>query len=236
MRRWLPLSLAFTMILISGIASGLWDNRWFLSTELATMTHRVNEMPLDLGSWKGEEVVDDPEMVARLIKQGTVHAIKTRVYRNINTGQIVNVLLATGRPGPVSTHNPMSCIVNKGVMVQVSDPSNTTIEVPNLGPVTYTRCDIQNSSSGGQTEEWSIFWTWHANNGWIATDDPRMKFAFYRALTKLYVTRSNTEYALGLKKNESPGDDPAIRFLQDCLPVIDRALFQTTSDEHSSSP
>jgi len=62
-----------------------------------------------------------------------------------------------------------------------------------------------------------------------------MKFAFYRALTKLYVTRSNTEYALGLKKNESPGDDPAIRFLQDCLPIIDKALFQTTSDEHSSS-
>ena len=230
MIRCAPILIAFLLITCSGIASGIRDNRWFISNDLATMTDRVNALPLDLGSWKGEDVEEDPEMIGRLIRQGTVHALKTRIYRNTNTGQIVNVLLATGRPGPISTHNPMSCIVNKGVMVQSSEPIDTTIDIPPLGPVVYTKCDIQNSSTGGQAEEWSIFWTWHSDQGWIATDDPRMKFALYRALTKLYVTRSNTEYALGLKKNDSPGDDPAVRFLQDCLPLINQSLYNSNTE------
>ena len=178
-------SIAFLMIAVSGVTAGLWDNRWFVSNELAVMAERVNNLPLDLGSWKGEDLEEDPEMKARLISQGTVHALKTRVYRNTLTGQTVNILLATGRPGPISTHNPMTCIVNKGSMAQASDPTDSKIDIAELGPVEFTQINIRNSAVGGQTEEYSVFWTWHSKNGWIASASPRLSFASYRALTKL---------------------------------------------------
>jgi hypothetical protein len=230
MSRWFAIPAAFALIVASGIASGLWDNRWFVSSELATISRRIAELPLDLGDWKGEDVNHDPDMTARLIRQGTIHALKARVYHNVRTNQIVSVLLATGRPGPISAHNPMTCVVNKGVMTQSSDVTNSTINVPSLGPVSFTQCDIRDTTTAGRFEEWTIFWTWHSTKGWIATDNPRLSFASYRALTKLYVTRLNTEVALGLKSydsanDDSVGDDPAKQFLQDCLPLIDQALY-----------
>ena len=224
MSRWFAIPVAFVLIAASGIASGLWDNRWFVSNELATISRRIDALPLDLGAWKGEDVDPDPDKTARLIRQGTVHALKTRVYSNIHTGQTVNILLATGRPGPISTHNPMTCVVGQGLMAQASDPADKTIEVPPLGTVHYTRCNIKNIAAAGRTEEWTIYWTWHSAKGWIATNNPRLSFASYRALTKLYVTRSNTEFALGMAK-ESEDTDPALQFLKDCLPLIDQALY-----------
>jgi hypothetical protein len=232
MSRWFAIPVAFVLIVASGILCGLWDNRWFVSHELAETSRRIAELPLDLGDWKGEDVKQDPDATARYIRQGTIHALKTRRYVNAGTGQTVEVLLATGRPGPISTHNPMTCVVNKGVMVQSSDPVNRSIKVPSLGHVDYTRCNVRNTATAGQIEEWTIFWTWHAATGWISTNNPRLRFASYRALTKLYVTRSNTEYALGLKADDPEGDDAekqsddaAKLFLKECLPLIDRALY-----------
>jgi hypothetical protein len=224
--RWFAIPVAFVLIAASGIASGVWDNRWFVSNELTTVSRRLNELPLDFGNWKGEEVDQDPDTTARLIRQGTFHAIKTRVYHNIVTNESVNVLVATGRPGPISTHNPMTCVVNKGAMVQSSDPTDATTNVPVFGPVGYTQCNIRNTAAAGRMEEWTIFWTWHSAKGWIATNNPRLTFASYRALTKLYVIRSNRDIALGLKSYDpTKGDDPAVQFLKDCVPLIDQALY-----------
>ena len=174
MSRWFAIPIAFVLIAASGIASGLWDNRWFVSHELVTISRRVAELPLDLGHWKGEDVDQDPDVTARLVRQGTIHAMKTRIYRNVCTGQTVNILLATGRPGPISSHNPMTCVVNKGVMVLSSDPANATVEVASLDPVGFTQCNVRNTSSAGQIEEWSIFWTWHSSKGWTSTNNPRL--------------------------------------------------------------
>ena len=224
MSRWLAIPVAFGLIIASGFASGVWDNRWGLSTELASVSRNVADLPLDLGDWKGKDIDQDPDATARLILRGSLHAMQSRAYTNIRTGQRVNVLLATGRPGPISTHNPMTCVVNKAAMSQSSDAINATIDVPPLGPVGYTRCNIRSTSAGGQFDEWTIYWTWHSTKGWTWSDNPRLSFASYRALTKLYVTRQNTEYALGVTKY-SEENDPALQFLRDCLPLIEKDLY-----------
>jgi len=64
-----------------------------------------------------------------------------------------------------------------------------------------------------------IFWAWNAGGGWQAPDNPRLAFARYPALYKLYVIREMS------KRDEPPENDPCREFMRLLLPELQEALF-----------
>jgi hypothetical protein len=86
----------------------------------------------------------------------------------------------------------------------------------------FSHCDFRsdNPLRSGVT----VFWSWHdPKKGWIAVDDARVAFASQRALTKIYVTQPlSGADPLGTDNRDR---EPALVFLRECLPTIDRTLF-----------
>jgi hypothetical protein len=217
---------ALLIMIGAGAANGLWNDRWQVSNELDVMTKRLPQVPMNIGDWVGEDT-SKPEFTERLIRGGYLHAMLSRSYRNQNTGERIAVLMATGRPGPISTHNPLTCIGGGDGMQTLSHVQPTSLEVGGKN-VVFSHCDFARTepvASNGLR----VYWSWHdRDKGWIATSDPRLEFASYRALTKIYVTRSLPAGILGQAPAPAgEGDEDAVvQFIKECLPTIDEALFK----------
>ena len=67
-----------------------------------------------------------------------------------------------------------------------------------------------------------VFWSRSGSGDWEAPDYPRVAFARYQRLYKVYVIRRL------LKPEEPLEGDPAIRFIQVLLPELKKALFTTS--------
>jgi hypothetical protein len=216
--RWLPVPAALALIVMAGVANGLWTDRWGPSHELETMTRRVAAVPLDIGDWHGQDTRNE-ELTDRLKREGTLHELVSRVYTEASSGESVSLMLATGRPGPISTHNPLTCYGGVGF-----DPEGRigtmAVRPPGAPPARFARCSFQ--KGGPEREELTVYWGWRTPKGWVADTaaDPRFNFVTQRALTKLYVVRQGG----GRRDPGGRGDDLALRFLNAALPVIDATL------------
>ncbi len=230
MVRWLPIPVAVALLLGTGIAYGLRNNRWYTSTEIAQMSQRLPAIPLVIGDWVGTDD-DNPRMTQRLKKRGTIAEMVSRVYRNTKTGEVITLLVATGRPGPISTHTPQTCIGDNNAWNRVSPEKLVPIELdPQTGKPTaadaktssepiFATCKFARANSA-VPQAITIYWSWHSNEkGWIAVDDPRVTFGSYMALTKIYVTQDSTSELF------SGSQDAATRFISECLPEINTILF-----------
>jgi len=219
MTRWLPATVALALLLAAGVAYGVRNDRWTTSPELATVVARLPTVPLRLGDWVGQDD-SNPRMIQRLKRRGVVHELVQRVYRDTRTGDVVSVLLATGRPGPIATHTPETCLGDGGDWDRDGQPRAVTI--PGDPPAAFTRCNFRRAS-GLSGAAMTIYWSWYdrGQNRWITTPDPRVAFGGARSLTKIYVTQNATADPDGV----AAGDSPAARFLRECLPLIDQILF-----------
>lgn len=219
MSRWFPIAAALFLIIAAGVANGLWVDRWTVSPELALMTERIHDVPLTIGDWVGKENEDGKDLTQRLIREGTLHALVSRTYRNSKTGEEVSLLMATGRPGPISTHNPLTCY-NASGFTQVGRVRSSAITPPeSTTTAEFSRCAFRRSRASG-TDALTVYWAWNSPQGWIPASDPRLAFASYRALTKIYVVENSSPSALADGQADS-----ATRFLQHALPQIDAVLF-----------
>jgi hypothetical protein len=235
--RWLPIAIAFLLIIAAGVANGLWVDRWVISHELAQMTERIQKVPMTMGSWVGKDDDRNQQLAQRLIDEGVLHALVSREYTNTQTGQKVALLMATGRPGPISTHNPLTCY-NASGFTDTSRVESSTITPPGgKTSAEFSRCGFGRDRASGGKESLTVYWAWKSPEGWIAASDsdPRGRFLRYRALTKIYVIQSDAGGLPGLVRDEP---DPATRFIQDSLPIIDATLFgnPSTTQEPAATP
>ncbi len=229
MTRWLSIVAAAALMLGSGYANGVWNDRWGVSTELEQTAGRLPRVPINMGDWYGTDTAD-AEFTKYLIKRGTLHALVSRTYQNFKSGQTIALLMATGRPGPIAAHNPLTCIGNDATgMEMVTAPAVVSLSVGGKTAV-FSYADFRNPKEP-RGDGIRVYWSWrNPKQGWIAnsSNDPRLTFASYRALTKIYVTQP---LPAGGGAAPAPGDanaDPAARFLKDCLPAIDAALAGTS--------
>jgi hypothetical protein len=225
MTRWLPVAAALALTLAAGVAYGIRNDRWTTSPELATMVRRLPTVPMRLGDWIGQDD-SNPKMARRLKRRGTVHELVQRVYRDARTGDVVTILLATGRPGPISTHTPETCLGDGGDWDRDGRPRD--VAVPGSPPAAFSRCDFRRAD-GPSPAGMTIYWSWRGPDRWVTAADPRVAFGGARALTKIYVTEDATA-ARDRPAGEAAADSPAARFLRECLPLIDQALFGPEAD------
>jgi hypothetical protein len=209
MLRYLPAGLAVLAVLTTGVVHGVWTDRW--TTLEAATTGRLEQLPLTLGDWQGQDV----EMDKRFL--GPVSGCLHRRYVNQRSGVSVFLTLVSGRPGPVAIHTPDVCYVASGFQT-----ASTEKFVPRLDPsvpaAEFMTAQFVKSKSADQTNL-RVFWSWHAGDRWMVSDSPRFAFAPYRVLYKLHLVRELAS------AGEPLDDDPCVQLMQLLLPELEKTVF-----------
>jgi hypothetical protein len=223
MRRSLPLLTSIFLLLAYGLADGYWTDRWALSKELAQVSESLAAIPRDVGDWQGT----DDELDPRHIRRGELRGSLLRRYTNRRTGEVLNVLLVCGRPGPIAVHSPEVCLGGAGFQIKGRK----------------TRQEIKASGLSGRDAFWvaqfhkpnaavpeiiEMYWAWHGGSAWQAVENPRLDFARKRVLYKLYVTRAVLRPAASAPSADDAGGAeraPIHEFLKVFLPEVKRGLF-----------
>jgi hypothetical protein len=211
MVRALPAVLAFVVVLLSGLGHGLWTARWTASNEPGASAARLANIPLTVGEWEGQELQLDAIQVAKADLAG--YLMRRYVRRN---GSQVVILLACGRPGPISVHTPDVCYGGTGYQM-MGAPARESVAGDTSPTPEFFRADFGRPEQT-TPERLRIYWAWSTTGAWQAPDSPRLVFGRYPALYKLYVV-----YTLpGTQKLE---EDPCRDFIRDLLPELQRHLF-----------
>jgi hypothetical protein len=192
--------IALAAVLGTGLVHGFWTGRWESGEEAARAGALLRQLPLHLGDWKGQELEPDPREV------GHVSGYLYRRYVNQRSGASVAVILASGRPGPVSIHTPDVCYVASGY-----DSAHWQTFAPPLDralpPAEFKTAHFVKTKSAGQTHV-RVCWSWNAGGTWMVPDNPRLAFAQYPVLYKIHMVRELTS------ANEPLDDDPSLNLLR----------------------
>jgi hypothetical protein len=216
MARFLPAVFAVALLLLSGIAHGLWTDRWGVAGARRAAAERLSRLPLTIGNWDGTEVTIDPRQRAR----ANVAGFLGRHYVQRQSGQGISVFLVSGRPGPVSVHTPEFCLPGSGFqMVGSKDRQTLTYGDPSREAVFFTADFAREAATTTGLQR--VYWAWCVEGDWQAVDNPRVGLGRYSNLYKLYI----------MHRVSGPGDLPeeeACRaFLRVLLPELQHSLFDT---------
>jgi hypothetical protein len=207
----LSVVVALVVLLLSRWVEGRWTDHG-AEAALHQAVADLGRLPLSIGPWQGQDQELDPSDIARARLAGSLW----RRYHHAATGQVVSVVLVCGRPGPVSVHTPDVCYGGAGYEA-VSTPVRTSVSIPQ-GP-TYEFWSGQFSRAGAAVpENLLICWAWNAAGTWEAPEYPRLHYARFPALYKLYVI---SQTAPGEASSE---ENPCREFLRQLLPELDRCL------------
>jgi hypothetical protein len=213
MMRLLQLVVAIAFLLASGLAHGLWTDRWGKSEQLEAAARKLADVPLTLGDWDGRAL----EMSAREQEVAEVVGYAIRQFVNRRTGDVVTVLLVCGRPGPVAVHTPDVCYPGAGFAL-AGAPQRYRDSHPTTSPAEFFTASFTKHAST-VPEHLRLFWSWSADGDWKVPDYPRWTFARYPALYKLYVVRQ-------MRRADTPLEqDPCLEVLRLLLPELQKSLF-----------
>ncbi len=211
MVRLLIAGAALSAVIVSGLVHGVWTGRWELTDEPAASAARLQSVARELDDWQGH--VDEAD-----VKQlGGISGYLSRRYTNRSNGSVVTVFLVCGRPGPVSIHPPDVCYRASGY--QVSAPTKYTAPADDSAPPAEFRTALMVKARSADRTHLRVFWSWNATGTWMVPDDPRMTFAPYPALFKLYLIREMSN------PDEPVPDDACIDLMRQLLPELQRRLF-----------
>jgi hypothetical protein len=208
MTRTLLPALALLALLASGFVHGLWTDRWRTTGAPAAWAGRLADVPRTFGDWEGQ----DFNLDARSLQIAEVSGFLARTYVHRRTGSVVQIILVGGRPGPIAVHTPDVCLRGNGLGLVVA-PVKCEMASAEFWTANFRKSDNAVSSN------LRILWSWNAGEGWKASANPRLEFARYPVLYKLYVVRQ-------LATLEEPlAQDPSTELLPLLLPELQQALF-----------
>ena len=219
MRRYLLLlALALAVVILHGVAHGLWTHRWLASDEPAASAARLAKVPLRVGDWDGEDLEMDPRHF--VIAEIDGYLLRRYVHRRSRV--VVSLLVVCGRPGPVSVHTPDVCY--RGAGFDPGPAERRLVEAgPGAAPAEFWVAAFRQRDAAAPARL-RIFWAWNDKSGWRAVDHPRLVFGRAPALYKLYVVRDVTA------ADDPPEADVGAEFLRRLLPALDAALFAAPED------
>jgi hypothetical protein len=211
MRRNLPVLIALAMLLLAGLVHGVWTDRWGRPDEPPDFG-RLQDVPSTLGEWRGETVEADKNDL------DLAHITSTwmRRYTHGGRGDVVTVLLMSGRAGPLSVHTPEACYRGAGFQL-LGDRHKYRQLLEGKPPAEFWTARFRKASPTGPLQL-RIFWSWKATGPWSAPQVPRLSFARVPVLYKLYVVRE-TATASDLLE-----EDPCMDLMRKLLPEMDERL------------
>lgn len=205
MVRVLPTAVVLILICTAGLLNGHWTGRWDSGNATAEAAQRVDALPLSAGDWVAEPIAINPREKAIAQADGLI----SRRYTNRQTGQVVNLMMLCGRPGPISVHTPDVCFPGAGYR-EVGDASQFAI-----GDAAKDRFWVRHferETPGSMPTR--VLYAWNDGDSWQASANPRFEHAGKPALFKLYVLRSLTN------RDDAFDSDPAVDFIRKLLPQL----------------
>lgn len=203
------------LILGTGVLHGLQTDRWGESAKVLAAAERLNSIPTSFGNWTSEatEIPEDQLKIAEALGHFA------RQFRNSETGEVVNIMILCGRPGPISVHPPTVCFVGAGWQLE-AEPKTISLSAAlqeksaeSLWNTRFVR------SVDGVPVRINTSWGWNSAGEWQAYENARLKTAGAPYLYKMYATIPVSV------ETESVESDVLERFWRDFLPLVDEALF-----------
>lgn len=216
MRRILLPTLAFLLIVGTGVVHGMRTGRWQANPAIADAATRLSAFPERIGDWQGEDVPlagrEPPGVAAHLCRR----------FTHSRTGEAITVFLVCGRPGPVAIHTPDVCYGASGYTI--GTPVKYTAPASDaLGGAEFWTVDMARTTSADRSRM-RVFWAWNCGHGgWQAADQPRRHFASEPVLFKVYLLRELTGAG-----DPSLDRDPTVELMQALLPTTNALLFPST--------
>lgn len=218
----LPVSVVVVMMAVCTVLQGRWSERWGspVSPTLDEWTSRLDQVPLEFGDWKGQEVTGNPE---QLKASGAVGGVG-RAYKNRETGDAVSVFLVCGTSRKVTAHTPDKCYVAAGFRMGVESPETVNLEAGASQQAQFFTAPFQKSEQI-ESQRLRILWAWSADGKWIAPGTGtthKIALAQYPALYKLYVFSDCKEM------DQSVQQTACDEFVKDFMPVLNKVLFPSS--------
>src|SRR5258706_14743011 len=110
MNKVLAFSIAFVVIIASGVLHGLSAERWGKNERLVDAIARVPLVPHTIGEWHAEDVSGDADAFAMAGAQGWW----VRTYAHPRHQERLLVILMCGRSGQMAVHTPEVCYRGAG--------------------------------------------------------------------------------------------------------------------------
>ena len=225
MKTWIASVLATAVLLITGVLHGLTTDRWTTPEILRNASARLQNVPSNMGEWTSEDLKLDDRTLALAEATGYL----SRHYLHQPTGASVNVLVLCGRPGPIATHPPTVCFTASGMRIMKESVPHTVFaenEEP-LGQFWLTEF-VKPTDAIPYYQR--TYWGWSANGEWLAAENPRIQFAPYPFLYKMYISRKIS------KPDEPLEEDISIEFMRMFIPELHKTLFGETAAAPAESP
>jgi hypothetical protein len=209
MKQVLPILVAATMLLAAGIAHGLRTDRWGKATEVIEAGQRLQHIPPSHNDWASDEVHLD----ARQLEIAHVTGYLCRRYIHQITGSSLTLLIVAGRPGAIGAHTPDVCYQGAGYRMDTA-ANVVSFQIPDT---THTFWHTTASRGGPQVDRLALWWAWsHDGIRWEASREPRMEFARFPFLYKMYLIRPVDRF----HEDNNARNHPVQRFLEDWVPLL----------------
>jgi hypothetical protein len=220
LRLYIPAAVTFVLIASFTYWESIYSDRFVSSSVTAAeFGERFQHVPKELGSWVGQDMKEQEET---LEMAGAVNHVSRR-YTNTETGQTVDLWLVVGHARDICRHTPDICYPSHGFS-QIGTRVKQRIEPPSDPdhPATFFTAKFRDESQPGG-ERKRVFWAWNGNeegkDEWEAPEYQKQHYGNNTALYKMYFTA-----AMG-QLDEGPTASIALRFAEEMLPEINRALF-----------
>jgi hypothetical protein len=223
-------AIAIVLIVLGGVVHGDLTNRWRLSRQLGESVGRLKLIPAVIGDWTDGVEIPPDETMSRQLELGDYVGSTMRRYKNRRTGDVISLMVFSGRPGPVATHDPETCYggsgyitVDKMYFPDRNKPAQWLdwADKKQAPRPEFFRADFVKTGAI-LPSRLRIYWSWSPDGKWRAVGDPRMEYASQRCLYKIYVVR---ELSLGSPGAGVGAADPGAEFLKVAMPVLQEALF-----------
>ena len=222
MSRYLPIALGVLVIVGLTIPQIRMTDRFGETNISAEQQAKLLEnVPRKIGDWIGEDMPVDPTVAQTA---GAIGAL-SRQYRNIRTGEKVDLWLIVGHARPVSVHTPNICYRASGFEMRALENSLYPMTFEGVGTAPFwTNTFVKNDITGRRLVR--VFWSWYnpqdkSHEGkvvWEAPSNARMYFGNTRALYKMYFTSEMRD------ASETTEQSSCLRFAREFLPVVNKAL------------
>ena len=213
MNRLVPAAGAVVLVVLCGVVHGFWTGRWSAAAT-ADVAARLDGIALDLGDWQGQKLDVDSRSLEGMA------GVLYRRYVNRATGRAVTVYLVCGRPGPVAVHTPDVCYGASGY--EVTDLGKQTARPgPGAAGAELEAVQVVKKKAAELIAQ-RVYWSWSAAGSWEVPDNPRLTFARYPLLYKLYLIRDLS------RSGEPLEDDPCVDLMRQLQPELKKSLFPGT--------
>ena len=198
-----------SLILASGIAHGYLSGRWTKAATKQNISDTLANLPARCGDWQVQNSTELDGQTQRILE---CYGSMVREYKNVMTGETVNVFVVSGPRGPIAVHTPEVCYSSSGTEPagpRQATPIRNGDRTDNLWKVLF-RAPGENDSIG-----FEVWYGWSDGGTWQAAEFPRawLTDSLYK------IQAAGPPAATGEKT--SPVED----FLQQFLPELNEAAF-----------